>query len=123
MGSVGLLLGRSVHGFIAKNGWDLTVEIGTTEECRNVMAWTTLICGSAHHAYSEKALSFFRAMQKLGVKPNEKTFSGILNECAHEGLVDEGRKYFYMIKRCGVEPRIQHYGCMVDLFGKAELLE
>ncbi|PON84303.1 Pentatricopeptide repeat [Trema orientale] len=29
MNSVGSLLGKSVHGFIAKNGWDLNVELGT----------------------------------------------------------------------------------------------
>jgi pentatricopeptide repeat protein len=29
MGSLGLLVGKSVHGFITKNGWELNVEIGT----------------------------------------------------------------------------------------------
>ena len=33
--------------------------------------------------------------------------------------MDEGRKYFKMIKENGLEPRIQHYGCMVDMFGMA----
>ncbi|MCI84073.1 pentatricopeptide repeat-containing protein, partial [Trifolium medium] len=28
MGCVGLLAGKSVHGYIVKNGWDLNVEIG-----------------------------------------------------------------------------------------------
>ncbi|XVE99179.1 hypothetical protein REPUB_Repub03eG0175000 [Reevesia pubescens] len=143
MGSLGLLVGRSLHGFIVKNVWDLKVEIGTVlvdmyAKCgslkyacilfnlmqqRNVMTWTALICGCAQYGYSEEALSFFEAMQEMGVSPNEMTFTGILNACARKGLVEEGRKYFSMIEQYGVEPMIHHYGCMVDLFGKAGLLE
>ncbi|OMO77671.1 hypothetical protein COLO4_25038 [Corchorus olitorius] len=143
MGSIGSLLGRSLHGFIVTNGWDLNVETGTVlvdmyakcglllfacrvfklMEQRNVRTWTALICGAAQHGYSDEALSLFEAMQQMGVRPNEMTFTGILNACARRGLVDEGRKYFNMINQYGLEPRIQHYGCMVDLFGKAGLLE
>lgn len=143
IGSHGLLMGKSVHGFMAKNGWELNVELGTAlvnmygkcgflkSACqvfqlmqeRNVMSWTALICGSAQHGFSEETLSLFEMMQKDGVTPNELTFTGILNACVHTGLVDEGRRYFKMIEECGLEPRIQHYGCMVDLFGKAGMLE
>ncbi|KAK9937258.1 hypothetical protein M0R45_014060 [Rubus argutus] len=42
--------------------------------------------------------------------------------CAHR-LVEEGRKYFKLIEESGLELRIQHYGCMVDLYGKAGLLD
>ncbi|KAL4614345.1 hypothetical protein ACB092_07G047700 [Castanea dentata] len=143
MGSLGLLAGKSVHGFIAKNGWELNVELGTVlvdmyVKCgfvktacrvfglmqeRNVVSWTALICGSAQHGYSKEVLSLFEVMQKSGVRPNELTFTGILSACVHTGLVEEGRKYFKMIEECGLEPRIQHYGCIVDLLGKAGLLE
>lgn len=139
----GLLAGRSAHAYLVKNGWELSVEIGTIlvdmyAKCgllkfacivfnlmkhRNVMTWTALICGTAQHGYSDEALSFFELMQEMGVRPNKMTFTGILNACAHNGLVEEGRKYFNMMEQYGVEPRIQHYGCMVDLFGKAGLLE
>ncbi|GLT49218.1 hypothetical protein SLA2020_227930 [Shorea laevis] len=143
MGSLGLLMGRSVHGFVVKNGWELNVEIGTVlvdmyARCgflkcacrvfdlmpaRNVITWTALICGSAQHGYSKEALSMFELMQEMGVKPNEFAFTGVLSACARTGLVEEGRKYFKMIEHYGLKPRIQHYGCMVDLFGKAGLLE
>ncbi|KAK7856430.1 pentatricopeptide repeat-containing protein [Quercus suber] len=120
-GSLGLLAGKSVHGFIAKNGWELNVELGTVlvdmyAKCgfmktacrifglmqeRNVVSWTALICGSAQHGYSKEVLSLFEMMQKAGVRPNELTFTGILTACVHTGLVDEGRKYFKMIEECG----------------------
>ncbi|KAF5729242.1 pentatricopeptide repeat-containing protein [Tripterygium wilfordii] len=143
MGSPGLLAGKSVHTYTVKNGWELDVKIGTVlvnmyAKCgylkiasrvfemmqdRNVITWTALICGSAQHGYGKEALSIFEMMQNASINPNEMTFTGILTACAHTGLVDDGRKYFKMIKEYGLEPTIHHYGCMVDLFGRAGLLE
>ena len=73
---------------------------------RNVMSWTTLICGAARHGYSEEAFSLFELMQKEGVRPNELTFTGILSACVHTGLVEEGQKIFRMIQECGLELRL-----------------
>ncbi|KAG6781286.1 hypothetical protein POTOM_014180 [Populus tomentosa] len=114
MGSLGLLAGKSVHGFVVKNGWELNVDIGT------LLVDTY---AKSQHGFCQEVLSLFKMMQEAGVRPNEMTFSGILNACARKGLIEEGRKYFKMIKETGLEPRIQHYGCMVDMFGKAGLLE
>ncbi|PHU14776.1 hypothetical protein BC332_15981 [Capsicum chinense] len=142
MGSTGLVLGKSVHGFAVKNKWELNVELGTClvdmyAKCgflnfaslvfdmmkdRNVVTWTALICGAAKHGFGTEALEIFRKMRQGGVVPNEFTFTGVLSACVQVGLVDEGRGYFKMIKECGLRPTIQHYGCMVDLFGKAGLL-
>nr|XP_009775268.1 PREDICTED: pentatricopeptide repeat-containing protein At5g66520-like [Nicotiana sylvestris]XP_016509349.1 PREDICTED: pentatricopeptide repeat-containing protein At5g66520-like [Nicotiana tabacum] len=142
MGSIGLLLGKSVHGFVVKNHWELNVELGTClvdmyAKCgflnfaslvfdmmkdRNVVTWTALICGAAKHGFGTEALEIFKKMRQGGVLPNEFTFTGLLSACVQAGLVDEGRGYFKMIKECGLRPTIQHYGCMVDLFGKAGLL-
>lgn len=142
MGSTGLLLGKSVHGFTVKNGWELNAELGTVlvdmyAKCgflksashvfnfmqdRNVVSWTALICGSAQHGYGNETLSIFDMMRQAGVRPNELTFTGVLTACAQAGLVEEGHGYFKMIERYGLQPTIQHYGCMVDMFGKAGLL-
>ncbi|KAI3669101.1 hypothetical protein L6452_40324 [Arctium lappa] len=143
MGTIGSILGKSIHGFITRNEWELNVEIGTAlvdmyAKCgflkaasvvfdmmrdTNVISWTALICGAAQHGYVNEARTMFERMQNVGVKPNEFTFTGILNACVHGGLVEEGRGYFEMIEECGLKPKIYHYCCMVDLFGKAGKLE
>lgn len=143
MGSIGLLLGKSLNGFAFKNGWTLNVELGTVlvdmyAKCghlknaylifdmmqdRNVISWTALICGAAQHGYGNEAISIFNEMIRTGVKPNELTFTGILSACAQAGLVENGRNYFRMISESGLAPRMHHYGCMVDLFGKAGKLK
>ncbi|XP_061366292.1 pentatricopeptide repeat-containing protein At1g33350-like [Gastrolobium bilobum] len=143
MGSLGLLAGKSVHGFIVKNGWELNVELGAALVImyaksgvlrnaamifelmaeRDVISWTALICGAAQYGFNEEALVVFDKMQIAGVKPNELTFTGVLTACAHAGLVEEGRRYFKMIEDNGMEARIQHYACLVYLIGKAGMLE
>lgn len=142
MGSVGLVFGKSIHGFVIKNHWEMNVELGTClvdmyaksgliktaslifsmMKVSNVVAWTALICGAAQHGYGQEAIQIFEKMREAGVEPNELTFTGILTACVKAGLVGEGRRYFRMIEECGLRPRIQHYGCMVDLFGKTGLL-
>ncbi|KAK4803063.1 hypothetical protein SAY86_001266 [Trapa natans] len=142
-GSLGLMVGKSIHSFAVKNGWEINVDMGTMlidmyakcglmkyalklfklMEERNLLTWTALICGSAQNGHSKEALALFEVMRKTGLQPNEMTFTGVLSACANNGLVEDGRRYFKMLEECGVKPRIQHYGCMVDLFGKAGLLE
>ncbi|XP_068655510.1 pentatricopeptide repeat-containing protein At2g20540-like [Aristolochia californica] len=138
------LLGKSIHAYVQKNGWPLNVALGTalvdmytksgflqyamqifkTMKERNVMTWSAMICGLALHGYGHRALSMFEKMKEANVQPNEITFTGILNACKYTGLVDLGRKNFIsMIADYGLEPRIQHYGCMVDLLGRAGLLD
>ncbi|KAL8199521.1 hypothetical protein R6Q57_013089 [Mikania cordata] len=143
MGMIGFILGKSIHGFITRNQYELNVELGTTlvdmyAKCglvkaatmvfdmmreTNVISWTALICGAGQHGYIKEARALFDRMQKEGVKPNELTFTGILSACVHAGLVEEGRAYFKLIEEYGLKPNVHHYGCMVDLFGKAGELE
>ncbi|KAG0484071.1 hypothetical protein HPP92_012155 [Vanilla planifolia] len=63
-------------------------------------------------------------MRKNGVQPTDITFIGILNACNHAGLVTEGREIFSSIeKNYGISPTIEHYGCIVDLLGRAGFVE
>ncbi|XP_051113836.1 pentatricopeptide repeat-containing protein At1g77170, mitochondrial [Andrographis paniculata] len=93
-------------------------------EERNVSSWTSMIVGYVVHGHVGNALEFFRGMIEGGVTPNEITFVGILSACVHGGMVCEGRYYFNMMTQVyGIKPRLPHYGCMVDLLGRAGLFD
>ncbi|KAF6171820.1 hypothetical protein GIB67_007341 [Kingdonia uniflora] len=92
---------------------------------RNIVSWNSMIMGLAMHGDAEDALELFSQMIELKVEiPDEITFMGVLCACSHGGLVDEGRKYFTSMTRdyC-IQPEIKHYGCMVDLLGRAGFVE
>ncbi|KAG7649150.1 Pentatricopeptide repeat [Arabidopsis thaliana x Arabidopsis arenosa] len=111
--------GRRVHCYMIKNSIEINTTVGTTlidlyakcgclEEAvlvferlheKNVYTWTAMINGFAAHGYARGA-------------------------CAHGGLVEEGRRLFLSMKeRFNMEPKADHYACMVDLFGRKGLLE
>ncbi|XP_039122477.1 pentatricopeptide repeat-containing protein At1g50270 [Dioscorea cayenensis subsp. rotundata] len=91
---------------------------------KGVFPWTALINGLATHGLSVECLDLFSQMLKEGVKPNEITLIGVLCACARGGLVNQGCKYFdQMLTDFGIMPTVEHYGCMVDLLGRAGHLE
>ncbi|KAL9283637.1 Pentatricopeptide repeat-containing protein [Arabidopsis thaliana] len=87
---------------------------------RNVVTWTTIIAGLATHGHGAEALAMFNRMVKAGVRPNDVTFIAILSACSHVGWVDLGKRLFNSMRsKYGIHPNIEHYGCMIDLLGRA----
>ncbi|CAL1384507.1 unnamed protein product [Linum trigynum] len=138
-------LGRWVDAYISRNGLELTVALGTAlvdmfSRCgsindsmrvfermpeRNIRTWTALINGLAVHGRSKEALRLFREMKEgAGLRPDHITFSAALVACSHGGLVNNGWQIFRSIKEeYGMEPTLENYGCMVDLLGRAGLVD
>ncbi|XP_020520244.1 pentatricopeptide repeat-containing protein At3g47530 [Amborella trichopoda] len=92
---------------------------------RNVVTWTTMISGLAMHGHGRMALDAFDAMLRSGVEPDEHTLTGVLSACSHAGLVDDGHAHFHDLihGKYKIVPNLHHYGCMVDLLGRAGMLE
>ncbi|XP_058089744.1 pentatricopeptide repeat-containing protein At3g21470 [Magnolia sinica] len=87
---------------------------------RNEVCWNAMITGLAIHGCSKEALELFDRMESSGEKPNETTFLAVLSACAHGGFVEEGLEFFTEMKgKYGLVPGIKHYGCLVDLLGRA----
>ncbi|XP_020522999.1 pentatricopeptide repeat-containing protein At5g48910 isoform X3 [Amborella trichopoda] len=143
--SLGALeLGKWVHHYLSRNGFELTVTLATAlmdmyAKCgclegllkifhkmpqRNLLTWTSLIGGLAINGRSLEALTAYESMKEAGMRPDDITLIGVLSACSHGGLVQEGWSHFHSIKQeFKMEPRIEHYGCMVDLLGRAGQLE
>ncbi|ESQ44430.1 hypothetical protein EUTSA_v10005859mg [Eutrema salsugineum] len=91
---------------------------------RDVLTWNSMIVGYGVHGHGVEAISFFRKMVTSGVKPNAITFLGLLLGCSHQGLVKEGVEHFQMMgSQFHLSPSVKHYGCMVDLYGRAGQLD
>lgn len=91
---------------------------------RDVISWSTMIGGLANHGKAREAIELFQDMQRAGIEPNGITFLGLLAACSHAGCWTEGLRYFdSMRKYYQLEPEIEHYGCLVDLLGRAGRLD
>ncbi|KAI0522438.1 hypothetical protein KFK09_004817 [Dendrobium nobile] len=91
---------------------------------RDKFTWTTMITGLAINGHGEHALDLFTRMLRTSVRPDEVTFIGVLTACIHAGFIEEGREIFSsMINTHGIFPNVCHYGCLVDLLGRAGQLK
>lgn len=91
---------------------------------KDIVVWNAMINGYAMHGDSRKALEMFVQSREQGLWPTDITFIGLLNACSHSGMVEEGLEFFQSMEReYGIDPKIEHYGCMVDLLGRAGLIK
>lgn len=89
----------------------------------NVVSFNSMLTGFSQNGYVNEALSLFKTMEEKFVNPNEITFLGVLSACTHGGLVEEGWYHFRSMKcSYNIDPGPDHYACMVDLLGRAGLL-
>nr|AYM00788.1 pentatricopeptide repeat protein [Salvia miltiorrhiza] len=87
---------------------------------RDIFSWNSIIVGYGVHGFGDRAISLFKKMLPAGVKPDSITFLGLLCGCSHQGLVQNGVDYFEtMSSEFGLKPDVKHYGCIVDLYGRA----
>ncbi|XXG46920.1 hypothetical protein AAC387_Pa02g1649 [Persea americana] len=139
-----LHLGKWIHGYIRKNNigpssfisnalLDMYGKCGSLNEAwrlfnliskRSLTSWNSMINCLALHGQSESAISLFKEMEIAGVAPDDVSFVGLLNACTHGGLVDEGCYFFKSMNQdYHIEPRIEHYGCVIDLLGRVGRFE
>ncbi|XP_020584943.1 pentatricopeptide repeat-containing protein At4g21065-like [Phalaenopsis equestris] len=137
--------GEWIHRQATNAGWELDVVLGTAlvdmyckYGCvdagfdvflrmpqRSLFTWNSLIQGFAFSKGGAMALKWFSKMEEEGVSPDAVTLVGVLTACSHSGLVESGRRIFDILVRgkFGFRAGIKHYGCMVDLYGRAGLLD
>ncbi|XP_047064115.1 pentatricopeptide repeat-containing protein At4g38010-like [Lolium rigidum] len=136
--------GRWVHQYIERKGIEWDVHVGTSlvdmyAKCgcletslsvfhkmpvKNVSSWNALINGFALHGHGREALECFDRMVASGLPPNEVTFIIVLGACCHTGLVQQGLLLFESMRNeYNLSPWEEHYGCMVDLLGRAGLIQ
>ncbi|KAJ0976705.1 hypothetical protein J5N97_012179 [Dioscorea zingiberensis] len=93
---------------------------------KNLISYTSMIGALGTHGHSKEAFGLFEKILEEGERPDSKAITAVLAACAREGMVEEGRWIFRMIreKRFGdVSLGVEHYTCMVDLLGTAGLVE
>lgn len=135
--------GKQIHGYIIKNETASTVFIGTAlislygkvgclssamkvferMETMYVCTWNAIICSLASNGMEQLAIDMFEKMKQDKFWPNEVTFVAILTACSRAKYVKLGLELFKSIsEEFGIVPSMEHYGCVVDLLGRAGLL-
>ena len=70
---------------------------------RNVVIWTALVTGYGLNCKHEDALKVFREMMKVGVLPNQSSFTSALNSCCGLEALDWGTEVHTAAVKLGLE--------------------
>ncbi|KAL4035843.1 hypothetical protein IC575_004551 [Cucumis melo] len=134
-------IGKRIEAYARNNGFfknmyvsnailELHARCGNIEEAgrifdeigskRNLCSWNTMIMGLAVHGRCIDALQLYDQMLIQKMRLDDVTFVGLLLACTHGGMVTEGRQLFEsMESKFQIAPKLEHYGCLVDLLGRA----
>ncbi|KAK7270683.1 hypothetical protein RJT34_26013 [Clitoria ternatea] len=139
-----LMYGKEIHCFSLKKGIfddvyvgsaliDMYAKCGRIQLSRrcfdrmlapNLVSWNAVMKGYAMHGKAKETIEMFHVMLQFGQKPDSITFTCVLSACAQNGFTDEGWHYYNsMSKEHDVEPKMEHYACMVTLLSRLGKLE
>lgn len=69
-------------------------------------------------------MELFNNMLQQNIKPDTTTLTCVLSSCSHSGLVKQAQNiYNSMEKLFNITPTYEHQACMVDVWGRAGMLE
>ncbi|CAN6466239.1 unnamed protein product [Victoria cruziana] len=135
--------GKSIHSLIVRTGFQQDAFVCTSlikmyAKCgslsaaklvfselaeKDIVSWSAAISAHRVHGFGPTALQLFKEMNTQSMWIDHVGFVEILSACAHSGLVEEGWKCFEsMVRDHSLVPKLEHYGCMVDLLSRAGLL-
>ncbi|XP_072970426.1 putative pentatricopeptide repeat-containing protein At5g37570 [Typha angustifolia] len=87
---------------------------------KDVISYCSMMQGYCLHGLGAKAVDLFSRMLQDGLSPDNVAFTVVLTACSHAGLVEEGKKYFDLMRNeYLIVPSADHYACMVDLLGRS----
>ncbi|KAF5205798.1 Pentatricopeptide repeat-containing protein [Thalictrum thalictroides] len=119
--AVTTIVGTALVNMYARCGSiSLATQVFNSLEHKDVLTWNTIITAMAIHGHAEEALQLFKEMQQAGVCPDDITFVATLSACSHAGMVEEGQRLLGCMRSIyGIHPKVEHYGCLIDLLSRA----
>ncbi|KAF8370177.1 hypothetical protein HHK36_031809 [Tetracentron sinense] len=122
---VNATLGSALVDMYSKCGCiELSLQVFTMVEHKTIELWNAMVAGLAINGQGKDAIELFYQMCVANLEIDDRSFAAVLNACSHSGLVDDGLEFFAAMKDVyKISPKIQHYGCIVDLLGRAGKLE
>jgi pentatricopeptide repeat protein len=138
-----LNLGKQVHGVVVVTGFGTNVFVADTlvvmyAKCgefaesrkvfdaiqeRDVVSWNALFSCYMRRDLCGEAVDLFVEMVAGGIRPNEFSFSSIINACADLADVSQGRQLHGFLIKLGYELDPFSNNSLVDMYAKVGVLE
>lgn len=91
---------------------------------KDIVAWSAMLAGYAQNGDSEGAATVFRQLAKDGVRPNEFTFSSVINACATStSAVEQGKQFHASSIKFGYNNALCVSSALVTMYAKRGNIE
>ncbi|PKI50121.1 hypothetical protein CRG98_029445 [Punica granatum] len=129
-------------GYVNNGDIEKSLSLFKVLPIKDVTSWTTIIHGLMQNGQERTALELLfekklgqifdevhAYTEKVGHNLDVPLRSLIidmyfLTACSHSGLLEEGRGYFELVREVyGIKPGIEHFACMVGLYGRRGRLD
>lgn len=85
---------------------------------RKVVSWNVMITIYAQHGHNDEAFQVFTQMQQEGVMSDNVTFVGLLDACARQAALNQGKRLHLQLVHCGFEFDVIVATALVNVYGK-----
>ncbi|XP_071717194.1 pentatricopeptide repeat-containing protein At5g59600 [Rutidosis leptorrhynchoides] len=124
-----LVIGVEKDVFVRSSLIDMYAKCGFINEAstlfnntpeRNTITWNSMIFGFANNGYFSEAIKLFNQMVDEKIDLDHLTFTAVLTACSQSGMLNLGKHIFNVVMQedYKIEPRLEHYACMVHLLGQ-----
>uniref|UniRef100_A0ACD5UJ96 Uncharacterized protein n=1 Tax=Avena sativa TaxID=4498 RepID=A0ACD5UJ96_AVESA len=134
--------GKEIHGFSLRSGLDQSKFLGSafidfysrqgfirkSETLFELMPktdvlWNSMVAGYATNGDTDSALRVFRALQKVGLKPDHVTVISVLPLCNHHSRLIQGKELHAYVVRHYMSSVCSVSNALIDMYCKCCCLE
>lgn len=138
-----LMKGKEIHSLIRSSGLEsdpvlgnalisMYGKCGSLEEAhamfnkmhpRDVISWNAILAAYAQQGCGKDAIELFKQVHREGMKPNKVTFVSILDACAGQTALGEGRLIHALLLENGIKCDIVLETALLNMYGKCASVE
>ncbi|XP_066309300.1 putative pentatricopeptide repeat-containing protein At3g05240 [Miscanthus floridulus] len=120
----GTLLTNSLINTYAKCGDMAAANVAfQTMNQRDVVSWTTMVCGYVHGRQFAAAFKFFEEMKIAEIVASEMALVSLLSACSQLGAIDKGREIHSYIEEKNVRKDVCLESALVDMYAKCGCID
>ncbi|KAJ1284534.1 hypothetical protein BS78_03G211300 [Paspalum vaginatum] len=94
-----------------------------TMKQRDVVSWTTMVCGYVYGRQFTAAFKFFEEMKSAEIVASEMALVSLLSACSQLGALDKGREIHSYIEEKNVRKDVCLESALVDMYAKCGCIE
>ncbi|KAL9235806.1 hypothetical protein vseg_010541 [Gypsophila vaccaria] len=138
-----LVLGRSIHGYVVRNGFDSSVNVLTAlvdmyakckavstarlifdaMESRTVVTWNSMIDGYVQIGLPDEGFALFQSMLDEGIEPSDVSIMEALHACADMGDIEKGIFVHKLADDKGLSSNVSVTNSLISMYSKCKRVD